>query len=94
MIKSFKCKETEKIFTGKKSKILPDSLLTKALVKLAMIDSSENIDDLRIPPSNRLHKPKGGRKEEYSISINDKYRICFKWDNNNAYDVEINNHYK
>ena len=94
MIKSFKCKETEKIFNGNKSKILSASLLEKALIKLAMIDASENVDDLRIPPSNRLHKLKGGRKEEYSISINDKYRICFKWDNNNAYDVEINNHYK
>jgi len=94
MIKSFACKETEKIFNGNKSKILPSKLLQKALVKLTMIDASENVDDLRIPPSNRLHKLKGGRKEEYSISINDKYRITFKWVNNSAHDVEISNHYK
>ena len=94
MIKSFACNETEKIFNGNKSKILPSKLLKKALIKLTMIDASENVDDLRIPPSNRLHKLKGTRKEEYSISINDKYRICFKWADNNAYDVEITNHYK
>ncbi len=94
MIQSFKDKETAKIFAGNKSKILPSNLLSKALIKLAMIDASENVDDLRIPPSNRLHKLKGSRKEEYSISINDKYRICFKWKNNNAHDVEITNHYK
>lgn len=93
MIKSFACKETEKIFNGKKSKILHSNLLKKAITKLTMIDASENVDDLRVPPSNRLHKLKGTRKEEYSISINDKYRICFKWKDNNAYGVEITNHY-
>ena len=93
MIKSFACRETEKIFNGKKSKILPNNLHKKAIIKLTMIDASENVDDLRIPPSNRLHKLKGTRKEEYSISINSKYRICFKWKDNNAYNVEITNHY-
>ncbi len=93
MIKSFKCRKTEKIFKGNKNNILPTKLLKRALTKLNMIDASGNIDDLRIPPSNHLHKLKGNRKEEYSIKINDKYRICFEWADNNAYDVEISNHY-
>jgi proteic killer suppression protein len=89
MIKNFKNTETEKIFKGFKSKILPTNLHKKALIKLHMLDASENIEDLRNPPSNRLHKLQGNRKNQYSISINEKYRICFEWDDNKASNVEI-----
>lgn len=89
MIKSFKNKETENIYNGLRGKILPVKLHGKALMKLTMLNASENIRDLEKPPSNRLHKLKGDRKNQYSISINDKYRICFEWKNNEAHEVEI-----
>lgn len=89
MIKTFKCKETEKIFRGKVSKKLPTELHRRALIKLHMIDTAENVSDLRIPPANFLEQLQGDRAGQYSIRINQQYRICFVWDDNNAYDVEI-----
>lgn len=89
MIKTFKCKETEKIFRGKVSKKLPTELRHRALIKLHMIDAAENVSDLRIPPANFLEQLQGDRAGQYSIRINQQYRICFVWDDNNAYDVEI-----
>ena len=89
MINSFKCKETQKIFGGKYSRKLPQNIQERALKKLDMLDSAMCLDDLRIPPSNRLERLKGDRKEQYSLSINIQYRICFKWINNNAEDIEI-----
>lgn len=89
MIKSFKCKETEKIFDGTVSKKFPHDLQTRALRKLAMLDAADNVDDLRIPPSNHLEKLSGDRAGQYSIRINDKYRICFEWNNNESENVEI-----
>jgi toxin HigB-1 len=89
MINSFKCKETKNIFAGKYSKKLPESIQERALKKLDMLDSATSVEDLRIPPGNRLERLKGDRKEQYSISVNMQFRICFKWINNNAEDVEI-----
>ena len=89
MIKSFACKETEKVFHRSFSKQLPGSIQQIALRKLRMIDSAIDLRDLVAPPSNRLEKLKGQRKEQHSIRINDQWRICFKWHENNAYDVEI-----
>lgn len=89
MIKSFKCKETEKIFRGKFSKKLPPDLLRRALIKLHMIDVAEDVTDLRIPPANYLEQLLGDRAGQHSIRINQQYRICFKWVENNAFDVEI-----
>lgn len=89
MIKSFKCKETEKIFRGKFSKKLPQELQRRALIKLHMIDAAEDIIDLRIPPANYLEQLQGDRAGQHSIRINQQYRICFKWVENNALDVEI-----
>jgi len=89
VIKSFSCKETEKVFNRSFSRQLPESIHQIALRKLRMIDSAIHLRDLLAPPSNRLEKLKGNRKEQYSIRINDQWRICFKWHENNAYDVEI-----
>lgn len=89
MIKNFKCKETEKIFNGKFSKKLPNEIQRRALIKLHSIDVAEDIKDLLIPPSNKLEQLSGDRKGQYSIRINDQYRICFIWHDNNALDVEI-----
>ena len=89
MIKTFKCKETEKIFNGKFSKKLPHDIQGRALIKLHSLDIAEDIKDLLIPPSNKLEHLSGDRKGQYSIRINDQYRVCFSWVDNNAYDVEI-----
>lgn len=89
MIKSFKCKETEKIFMGKFSKKLPLDLQRRALIKLHMIDAAEDVTDLRVPPANYLEQLLGDRAGQHSIRINQQYRICFKWVENNAFDVEI-----
>ena len=89
MIKTFKCKETEKIFNGKFSKKLPHDIQGRALIKLHSLDIAEDIKDLLIPPSNKLEQLSGDRKGQYSIRINDQYRVCFSWVESNAYDVEI-----
>lgn len=89
MIKSFKCKDTEKIFNGKFSKKLPNEIQRRALMKLHSLDVAEDIMDLLIPPSNNLEQLSGDRKGQHSIRINDKYRVCFNWVENNAFDVEI-----
>lgn len=89
MIKSFKCKETEKIFNGKFSKKLPHEIQRRALIKLHSLDVAEDIMDLLIPPSNKLEQLFGDRKGQHSIRINDQYRVCFNWIENNAQDVEI-----
>ena len=89
MIKSFKCKETEKIFNGIFSKKLPQNIQSRALIKLHSIDASENLFDLIIPPSNYLEQLSGDRLGQYSIRINQQYRICFEWIDNNAYNLEI-----
>ena len=89
MIKTFKCKETEKIFNGKFSKKLPHDIQGRALIKLHSLDIAEDIKDLLIPTSNKLEQLSGDRKGQYSIRINDQYRVCFSWVDNNAYDVEI-----
>ena len=89
MIKSFRCKETEKLFLRNKSSRFPSEIIRVAQRKLNILDSAEDIEDLRIPPGNRLEKLKGNRQGEYSIRINSKWRLCFHWHNGNAYDVEI-----
>ncbi len=89
MIKSFNCKETEKIYNGNFSKKLPQDIQRRALIKLHSLDVAEDINDLLVPPSNKLEQLLGDRKEQYSIRINNQYRICFCWIENNAFDVEI-----
>ncbi|MDY7031971.1 MAG: type II toxin-antitoxin system RelE/ParE family toxin [Thermodesulfobacteriota bacterium] len=89
MIKSFKCKETEKIFKRNSSKKFPQNIQRAALKKLRMINRANIINDLRVPPSNHLELLHGKRKGQYSIRINDQWRICFEWSNGEAQKVEI-----
>ncbi len=89
MIKTFKCKETEKIFCREYSKKLPRNIQKVAFRKLRIIDRSKTLIDLKVPPANRLEKLTGQRKGQYSIRINDQWRICFIWEEPDAYDVEI-----
>ena len=89
MILSFNCKETEKIFNRQYSKKFSVDLHRVALRKLWMIHAATSINELRVPPSNRLEALKGSKKGQHSIRINDRYRICFKWINGNASEVEI-----
>lgn len=93
MIKTFKCKETEKIFNGKFSKKLPHDIQRRALIKLHSIDVAKDIKDLLVPPSNNLELLTGDRKGQHSIRINDQFRICFQWIENNAFDVEITDYH-
>jgi len=89
MIESFKCRETEKIFKREFSKKLPHDIQKIAFRKLRMLHRSSMLQDLRVPPANKLEALIGNRKGLHSIRINDQWRICFKWQNGNAYDVEI-----
>jgi len=93
MIKSFKCKATQKIFYRQKIDKFPAEILPTSLRKLWMIDSALSINDLRSPPANHLEKLRGNRFGQFSIRINKKWRICFEWDRGNAYDVEITNYH-
>ncbi len=93
MILSFKNQATEDIFNGKNSKearkLCPQSLWKIAFRKLDQLDSVISLEDLKIPPGNRLEALSGDRKEQFSIRINDQYRICFQWQESNPYQVEI-----
>lgn len=89
MIQSFLCKETEALFNRFFTRKLPSDIHRTALRKLIILDSAESLIDLRVPPSNRLEKLLGDRKGHYSIRINERWRICFKWFHQDAYDVEI-----
>lgn len=89
MVVSFGNKETEKIWNGIVCKKFPPEIQEVARRKLRMINNSMDINDLKIPPANRLEKLKGDLKEFYSIRINSQWRIVFKWENGNAFEVEI-----
>jgi proteic killer suppression protein len=93
VIKSFRDKETEKVYSRERSAKLPGDIQQIALRKLRMINYAQNINDLRIPPSNRLDKLSGDRAGQYSIRINDQWRICFIWKDNNAYYVETTDYH-
>ena len=89
MIKSFKSKETEKIWNEEFSKKLPHDIQKRALQKLRMLNVATCLEDLKIPPSNHLEILLGDRQGQYSIRINDQFRVCFKWLDNHSFDVEI-----
>lgn len=93
MIKTFENKETEIIFNQVFSKKLPHSIQKTALRKLMMINQSENLNDLRIPPANRLEALSGAREGQYSIRISSQYRICFRYVNGDFYNVEITDYH-
>lgn len=89
MIRTFKDKEAEKVFRRQRSRKLPEDLLRPALRKLRMLNRAVSLDDIRVPPANRLERLKGDRAGQHSIRINDQWRICFRWQGTDAYDVEI-----
>ena len=89
MIKSFKDRETQQIFTRQRSRRLPSDIQQVALRKLRMLNNAHALNDLQIPPANRLEKLVGDRAGQYSIRINDRWRICFAWRDRDADDVEI-----
>jgi proteic killer suppression protein len=92
MIASFGSKETEKIWKGEQIRNLPIEIQNIGRRKLRMLNNSQCIEDLRIPPSNRLEKLKGS--DFYSIRINDQWRIIFRWENSQSYEVEITDYHK
>lgn len=89
MIKSFRCKETEALFLREPSRRLPGDIVAAVRRKLAMLHAASFVEDLRIPPGNRLEQLKGNRAGQHSIRINNQWRICFVWRDGHAYDVEI-----
>ena len=89
MITSFSDRETEKLWEGNVSRRLPNDIQAIARRKLRMLNNAHRLDDLRVPPANRLEALKGKRKGQYSIRINDQWRICFTWSDGNANEVEI-----
>jgi proteic killer suppression protein len=93
MIKTFADKETQQVFVTGKSKRLPPDLVKRAIRRLEYIHLATTLSDLRVPPSNRLHPLKGDRMGQYSISINNQWRICFRFSQGHAYDVEITDYH-
>ncbi len=89
MIKSFRAKETEKIWHGQRSRRLPQDIQQVARRKLRMINNARSLNDLRVPPANRLETLRGKRAGQHSIRINDQWRICFHWNEGDALNVEI-----
>ena len=89
MIRSFKCKESEKIFSRRRSRKLPQDIQQVALRKLRMLNRAMTLNDVRVPPANHLEKLRGGREGQYSIRINERWRICFEWQDGDAHHVEI-----
>ena len=89
MIRDFADKEAEKVWRGTSSRRLPVGIQPVARRKLRMLNSAVALDDLRIPPGNRLEALKGGRRGQHSIRINEQWRICFHWRDGDAYGVEI-----
>jgi toxin HigB-1 len=94
MIISFGSKETEKIWNGARVKNLPFEIQQIGRRKLRMLNNSQNLNDLKIPPSNKLEKLSGKMSEFYSIRINDQWRIAFKWDDRNVSEVTITDYHK
>ena len=93
MIVSYKNKDTEIIGGGGHAARLPDDIQRRAKMRLDRINAAVRLDELRVPPSHRLEALKGGRKGQYSIRINDQWRICFRWIDGNAYDVEVTDYH-
>jgi proteic killer suppression protein len=89
MVKTFRDKETEKIFNRFISKKLPQNIQHLARRKLVILDAATELNTLRVPPGNRLEALKGDRKGQHSMRINEQWRICFRWKASDAYDVEI-----
>jgi proteic killer suppression protein len=89
MIKTFKCRETEKLFQGQFSARLPQAIQRTAVIKLKILNAASVLETLSIPPSNKLEALHGDREGQHSIRINRQWRICFVWQGSDVYDVEI-----
>ncbi|MEQ1560406.1 MAG: type II toxin-antitoxin system RelE/ParE family toxin [Methyloglobulus sp.] len=89
MIQSFRCKHTAAVFAGRQVRKWPVDFQALALRKLVVLDAAISTDDLRNPPGNRLEKLAGNRAGQWSVRINDQWRLCFRFENSNAHDVEI-----
>ncbi len=89
MITTFHCRDTERVFNFELVRKWDPALRKAALRKLKWLDAAADLNDLRIPPANRLEKLKGDREGQHSIRVNDQYRLCFVWRNGNAHDVEL-----
>jgi len=93
VIRSFKDKETQKLFMGRRSRAVSGQAVRRAQLKLAQLDQVESVDELKIPPGNRLHALGGDREGQWAIRNNDQYRICFRFENGDAYDVEATDYH-
>ena len=93
MIRSFADPETERFFSTGKARRLPRDILRRAVMRLRQLDAATRIEDLRLPPSNRLEPLKGDRAGQHSIRINDQWRVCFRFVDGDAFDVEIVNYH-
>ena len=89
MVKTFRCKQTEKVFLREPVSKFSQDVCRTAVRKLLLLDAAERLDDLRVPPGNQLEKLGGNRKGQHSIRINDQWRVCFRWEKGDAFDVEI-----
>lgn len=93
MIKSFADKATAALFSGRRVRGLSPDIHRRAYAKLQAIDAADTLDFLRVPPSNRLEQLRGDRAGQWSIRINDQWRICFRWEEHDAYDVEVTDYH-
>jgi proteic killer suppression protein len=89
VISSFADRDTERLFARERVRRFPGDLLRTMLRKLVALDAAERLDDLRVPPGNRLEKLQGDRAGQHSIRVNEQWRICFRWREGNAFEVEI-----
>jgi proteic killer suppression protein len=93
VIKTFADKHTQQLYLTGKSKRLPADVVGRAVRRLEYVDLATGLDDLKVPPSNRLHALKGDRGGQHAISVNDQWRICFRWEDGDAFDVEITDYH-
>lgn len=93
MIKTFADRHTEELYETGKSKRLPPDICRRAFRKLEYLDLATGLDDLKVPPSNRLHRLQRERTGQFSISVNDQWRICFRFEEGDAYDVELTDYH-
>ena len=94
MIRSFRCGETERLFCRLRSRRFPPGIQVPALRKLRMLDAAETIDELRSPPGNRLERLRGDREGQWSVRVNEQWRVCFVWEEGGARAVEIVDYHK
>lgn len=93
MIESFANAETERLFATGKSRRLPPDILRRAAMRLSQLDAATVVEDMRLPPSNRLEALSGNRAGQWSIRVNDQWRVCFRFERGNAFDVEITDYH-